>query len=400
MVIFSLLTSRRIVITEDTVFETSSSYKNDSSIYTSPVAVVLDTDKQTTKKPTGDKMLSRVVDCLQKTKQNITLEYPEDAMLHFQDIHRELELWTQRPGHKPHEYAGYGGPWIENFFISHFEGLLNNASSLQEVFGPYIPLFVPWTDVWVKNGNQYPDAMGEVLHKSLRKNVPYIAVCQNDNGFVGLHDLFILAQEKFQITVLSGGGYGHVPVPLLKQPEDPIRNRKSMSDRKYFMSYVGSDTNAPQDMRRNMIRILESKLASSFYHGKSPMWRDYMAKSKISLAPRGYGRSAFHFMEALQMGLIPVQVYLDNDIPWIPYGAKLAGLVYATDLQGLPSLVDHLLQLSNEDLKRKEEVILSMRDSHFTFEAVMWHIQGFLLGDGTSDLVCQRLPDSARGPAR
>ena len=42
-----------------------------------------------------------------------------------------------------------------------------------------------------------------------------------------------------------------------------------------------------------------------------------MANSQTSLVPRGFGRTAYHLVETLQMGLVPIYVY--DDIPWVPY---------------------------------------------------------------------------------
>eukprot|EP00913_Durusdinium_trenchii_P016395 g15411.t1 len=51
--------------------------------------------------------------------------------------------------------------------------------------------------------------------------------------------------------------------------------------------------------------------------GSADEWHKVAGNSKVSLCPRGYGRTAFHLFEILQLGLIPVHVYLD--IPWVPY---------------------------------------------------------------------------------
>jgi len=46
----------------------------------------------------------------------------------------------------------FNGPWIENRFISFFQPRILDAASLAWNFGAYIPIFVPWTDVYVKSG--------------------------------------------------------------------------------------------------------------------------------------------------------------------------------------------------------------------------------------------------------
>ena len=57
------------------------------------------------------------------------------------------------------------------------------------------------------------------MQNLLREDVLYITVSQNADGFVGRCEEFQHLQDKFHITVLSAGGYGHVPIPLLKQQE-------------------------------------------------------------------------------------------------------------------------------------------------------------------------------------
>ncbi len=54
------------------------------------------------------------------------------------------------------------------------------------------------------------DAMIEKLTGWLRKDVIYLAVSQDDQG-IG----FQLMTSFPNILVLSAGGYGHVPIPLI-----------------------------------------------------------------------------------------------------------------------------------------------------------------------------------------
>ena len=148
--------------------------------------------------------MTRALDCLCQTKPvPHDLPYPEDAYAHFQEIHQRLEPWTQQTDHKPHRAAGYHGPWIENHWITHFQHTLlehsshnnnknkkknnNNTTTLSEIFGPYIPLFIPWTDIWVQNRHHYPKAFVHALLEKdfFRNDVLYITVNQNDAGFPG-----------------------------------------------------------------------------------------------------------------------------------------------------------------------------------------------------------------------
>ena len=231
--------------------------------------------------------MPEALDCLRQTKPNLpNLTYPDDAYEHFLQIHEGLKEWMQGPSHQPHDAANYSGPWIENRWISHFQNQLESTNNLQDVFGPYIPILIPWTDVWVKTSRrQYPGDLPLALMNLLREDVMYITVVQNDDGFVGRCLEMEHIQERFHITILSAGGYGHVPIPLLKQPEER-NNQIPIGKRKHLISYVGSKGNSPYGMRERMI----DQKNHFYYYGEK--WRQVMAESKFSLCPRGYGRTS------------------------------------------------------------------------------------------------------------
>ena len=92
--------------------------------------------------------------CLRQTTPSLRLYYPEDAEAHFQQIHDAMAPWAQPPDHKPHTYANFSGPWVENVWISHFRGAWrdrqhsNPNATLADIFGPFIPLFLTWVDTW------------------------------------------------------------------------------------------------------------------------------------------------------------------------------------------------------------------------------------------------------------
>jgi hypothetical protein len=368
--------------------------------------------------------MTAALECLQRTSKLLSSElfhYPSDAVEHFHTIRLQLAPWAQHEGHHiPHTGPGYSGPWIENYWITYFEQQLLQTSDtsdstsldIHSLFGPYIPLLIPWTDIWHANGGKhYPHELYlTLLLECLRPNVLYITVVQNDDGFPANDKRFQELQTKFHITILSAGGYGHVPLPLLKQLEPTLEydssssmhkhKRVPMSNRTHGVSYVGSSVNAPRLLRQTMIQMLTNTPNNGFgfHYGYGPDWRSVMADSKFSLCPRGFGRTSYHLMETLQMGLIPIQVYLTKDQPWIPYQALLQNdhnpLTLATDLEGLPALLAQLELLGDDQLEAMESTIVRLRDAYFTYEGVMRHIHNFMLGNGKSDLICQRLPET------
>ena len=137
------------------------------------------------------------------------------------------------------------------------------SRAVSSIFGPYIPLLIPWTDrfvfreVWVRHSSakharklpssaharvvpqteggkyRYPPKMYEALRRVLRPSVPYITVNQNDEGMTGKCEL--LMSEIPNVLVLSAGGYGHVPIPLFIRPVDENR-ATPVAKRPYLVS--------------------------------------------------------------------------------------------------------------------------------------------------------------------
>jgi len=336
--------------------------------------------------------MRKALECLRHTKPELPdLSYPHDAFQHFHHIHHRLGRWVQEADHESHRKYGYEGPWIENRWISHFQQELeSNNYSLPDVFGPYIPIFIPWTDLWVNltGKNTYPKDLVVAMKDLLREDVLYITVSQNADGFVGRCSEFSDLQSKFQITVLSAGGYGHVPIPLLMQPEIPVKI--PLDKRNHLISYVGSNKNAPKNMRMKM----NAQNNHYYYYGKK--WREVMAQSKFSLCPRGYGRTSFHLMEALQMGLIPIQVYQDQS--WLPYGNLMKNISYSVTLENLPDLISQLSNMPDSEIVAMEDQIVKLREDYFSFQGALKQIAKFMLNPRSSQLECQALPsDSGTG---
>ena len=110
--------------------------------------------------------------CLRLTTPGLKLAYPLDAEAHYEEIRQRLAPWRQdHPGNHPHRAAGYSGPWLENEWISGFERQWAAAKArgqpLQSVFGPWIPLLIPWTSLWVNNKYAYPRALLVALARCL-----------------------------------------------------------------------------------------------------------------------------------------------------------------------------------------------------------------------------------------
>lgn len=355
--------------------------------------------------------LSSALECLRKTTPHLKLEYPADAEQHVAEIRNAMLPWS-------HGFVGsYHVEDILNLgFADRWFNRTDKSDKLSDIFGPYIPIFAQWVDPWLRNTEKrlhYPSGFVDALKKVLRKNVPYVALSQNDEGITGKNEIRL--KEFPNLLVMSAGGYGHIAVPLAQTQGHTIsramwmfdkdvsipRKRVPVSQRKYFISYVGGLDHSPRQMRPRMKDevqryaavhgILDKVMFNRTGSKKDRSWEDVMFNSRFSLTPRGYGRTSYHLMEAIQRGVIPIHVY--TDMPWVPYPEVFKTFGYTTTVDGLPSLLQKLRAMSDRDIEQLEKEVARHAKSHFTLEAVRAQIAAFFVG-GKNDLVCQRLPDT------
>jgi len=324
-------------------------------------------------------------------------KYPVDADAHFDEIQQVFEQIHE----DPHRAAGYSGPWMENFWISEFKKKLSvnrrEGKRLKDIFGPFIPLFIPWVDIWV-NANpdsfRYPADFKELLKATLRQDVLYVTVSQNDEGIHGKDSDFNVKELK-NVLVLSAGGYGHVAIPLLKAP---LKRCDPLESRNFLISFPGTVDHAPGDLRENMARVVSSWSAEnniSSHVGSSEIWEEIICNSHYILCPRGYGRTSYRLAESIQMGRVPVFIF--SDILWVPYPHLYKKFGYAANIYNIERALLDVLQASPAEIARRESVLTSISESHFTYLGVIEQISLFLIsGHSESDLRCQTLPVSIR----
>lgn len=196
-----------------------------------------------------------------------------------------------------------------------------------------------------------------------------------------------------------------MPIPLLKwMPEPPAK--APMASRQHLISFVGNTMHGPghPTLRNRMKYMLwsaakEHNVSTKAYHGSD--WRNVMVSSRMSLVPRGNGRTSFHLAETLHLGLVPIYVY--SDTPWIPYEHLFPGIGFSVQLNGLPDLIkrlnDHSQQNSsdfNQKLVAFEAQALAFAHSHFSILGVLQQIGLFLVSPDKSDLRCRALPRTPR----
>ena len=128
--------------------------------------------------------------------------------------HHQVMLEITKPfrGIQPHVGNDYHGPWIENYFITHF---LNKSITS---FGGFVPLFVQWIDYHLvhrlqrgemgmfvgSRHNATPYNMFRPIYSKLRRDMAYIMVSQSNDGNA------IILNQFPNVLVLSAGGNGNL----------------------------------------------------------------------------------------------------------------------------------------------------------------------------------------------
>ena len=358
-----------------------------------------------------------VMQCLRLTTRNLqTLKYPKDAEEHFEALHKVLTPWLEFPDLK-YCYARFCGPWIENQWVSTGKAFMSQNRSrkksrkrLAEHFGPFIPILMPWNQLSHTDFLEY-DKMLQTLRKSLRPDVAYITVSQFASGLVGKK---YLSSHRFakgleimktmpNVLVVSPAGYGHVPIPHLLKELKFLEGSvfKPMAKRDLLVSFLGRYNTEENGFRTRMHKMVAETCKSlgvkcdmHKWEKKKDVQRQIAANSKVSLCPRGWGRTSYRLYEILNLGLIPIHVY--NDLPWLPYPDLYQKIGFSTDLEGLPNLLKKINDMDLQELERMEERIRSLKATHFTYEGVLNQISLFMK-DGGSDLRCQKLPETPLG---
>lgn len=172
-------------------------------------------------------------------------------------------------------------------------------------------------------------------------------------------------------------------------------------------------------------------------------WLQLTSESLLTLAFRGYGATSFRLYEALHLGSVPVYVW--SNLLWLPYRHARerlwgpGGVAFVVEASDLGRWVDHdlcRLLLDGSEPVREANVCRATGDGgmppvealaaagafsstsnstvarmrqrlgemvgggggsvlqrYFTFEAVMRHVQDFLVHPGRSELACERKPE-------
>jgi hypothetical protein len=333
-----------------------------------------------------------------------SFKFPDDAEAHYQDL---LNRTAKYRGHPTHYTKGFDGPWIENLWIENF------ASKPLSYFGGLIPIFVQFVDIHVHsfmrmgpiNNAAYKQLYHELgvdLKALLRPNVLYMAVSQDDES-ITFEDLF---KTHPNILTLSAGGFGHIPIPLVKG----IMNYKPVdinqpNSYKYKSGFYGAPQNG--NHRQNLLTSMENEFKAvnvpfNFHFGNG--WEAMMEQTLFNLAPRGFGRTSYRLAEIIQVGRIPVFLY--NDIPWIPYrssniSVESIGFLASNHMgveggQSIKHVAEKIAAMSNADIQGLLERVHIARE-HYTLPGVIAQIDQLIkdpFGPNGGSLRCGRVPES------
>ena len=105
-------------------------------------------------------------------------------------------------------------------------------------------------------------------------------------------------------------------------------------------------------------------------------WREQMRDTRVRLSPRGFGRTAYHLMETVQMGVVPLHVFLDGDQPWLPYPDVFKHVGFASNLSGLPSVLAHVSALSDQSVARRRALAILSARTLYTMDGTIQQIAG------------------------
>ena len=252
------------------------------------------------------------------------------------------------------KYAGYEGPWFEEYF-------LRNCEACESTGASYVPLL--WDNFFAQaqSHNYWPGefarrfrAMWHLLSRLGTEDRAFFTV-------LGIYDFPIWNWHLFpeNIVVLAANGYGDVPLPLLKGDRPFASRPKDMR-----LSFLGRTDTHP--LRQRMREVFADDAV--FYEG--PDWEQMMARSALSLCPRGLGPASFRMYEALSLGSVPV--YLWEKRKWLPFEdsldwSKIAVVAEASEMQAVRARLE---RMSDMEIAVMRSEIARVYDTHFRYEGV------------------------------
>lgn len=318
-----------------------------------------------------------------------------------------LKIWKVTEalrGSTPSRYGGYNGPWLEERWIEIGKEMVKKDDNklFCSRFGQWVPLFGQFWgfshgDPWPKK--QYYVHMDALL-AAMESRFLYAAVSQDDEGLIpSKYKTYTqwFGDREISLLIFSQGGYGHVPIPLLKEDIGPNMkiHPNPKENYKHYVSFCGT-VRSDRKMRLRLIPHLNETLGAGTGFNICPVykgtdWVQVWRESKYVLIPRGWGRSAFMIAEAIHMGHVPVYVY--DDFEWLPY--KINGSwpfgVSVQFGQAMDSLIQ-VLREADQNYDEMRDFILKYRRQLWSYGGVLREIELFLTDMDKSVLVAGPVP--------
>lgn len=193
----------------------------------------------------------------------------------------------------------------------------------------YLPVF--WTSFYVKNKygkNKIAIADLQRFLNQIDKTKKYFTIVQYDDGILNN-----IANMDLKIFSMAGGRIDY-PLPLICEPH----KFKFDVEKDIFCSFVGAVTH---HCRREIINNLSHLDGYYITDRKMPIseYCKVLARSKYVLCPRGYGKTSFRIMEALQYGAIPVYI---SDVHVFPHNDKTLSInLSPVQIPDIPSILNN-----------------------------------------------------------
>jgi hypothetical protein len=254
-------------------------------------------------------------------------------------------------------------------------------------FGPFVPLFVPWTRMWHYcwwgRRKQYLDLLHGVL-SCIKPSFLYVTFVVNSFGVEGRDERYNILPPN--LLILSAGGKGHIPLLLWSTTYNPSAFPITTN---YHYDVVFLGVLFTHWLRRFTADFFQRELGNRTRIDLTPEWRDVYATSKYILAPRGGGRNSYRLAEILQMGMVPIYVY--NDIIWLPYYDSInwRGFSLVVRFDKLASVLPIIRNTTGEEIARMRARVHELYETHFSVQGTFDQIFKFLgAGFDGSDLRC------------
>lgn len=159
------------------------------------------------------------------------------------------------------------------------------------------------------------------------------------------------------VLVLSGGGFGHVPVPLLLRERGVLKGWPQLP-LDYVVSFVGNVRGG--DIRERMVDAVLRNCAESGLEFPFTFAHSCVPRTRLGGCYEAFGDAALPLAgsvglpttyETLQMGLVPNYVY--DDVSWHPYRgteADVSVLGFASRVTSISALCRDELRAIRDDI--------------------------------------------------